>query len=679
VENQFSLEIEVFGALRDARFLDPSFPCAFSREGDRALLKLNAEKAVMDRDFVVTVESKDADRSFALCDRDIEGLAAVASFQPFFPGLRESRPLELIVIVDCSGSMGGDSIEQAKKALAELLNQVSPHDQMTVVAFGSTQKAFGKKLLACTPSNVKKLKTFCEELDADLGGTDIKAALDLGYKIATKSPACDLFLITDGVVSGWEPVAKKAGASGHRIFTVGVGHAVAEAFVRGLASETGGACELVIPTEEMSGRVVRHFGRLRAPKAKNVRILWPEGATECTPSELSAVFDGDSITASARLPALTDAARVVLELETEAGDMSRQALTLKRSEFQGAEAGPSTIARLAAANRLLEATDPNAREIALKYQLLSRYTNWIVVAERSAEDRLDAAPALRVVPQTLAAGWGGTGSTQKRVGPISASSIRPMFDASGESVLSSRIMPSAGSSLSQRISASMDSPTLWRDVRASAASRSAASKKGQKSTFDVAAFLSGDSDASSRPRLLGGDRGSDTTGRPQFGPSSKIAALIRLIEEDHGWLDEGRAIELLREAGFDELMDEIFSMIGDAPLNPMLAIEAVLGVMLSDPVINTLPADLQGRARSSHHRGLQILQESMLTSTRAAKAFGFLIQSEPNDLFEPQIIDKARWALEPIADLGRVIEKIEARAKHAAQEALKEGIAKSAA
>ena len=225
----------------------------------------------------------------------------------------------------------------------------------------------------------------------------------------------------------------------------------------------------------------------------------------------------------------------------------------------------------------------------------------------------------------------------------------------------------------------MDSPTLWRDVRASAASRSAASKKGQKSTFDVAAFLSGDSDGSSRPRLLGGNRGSDTTGRPQFNPGSRIAALIRLVEEDHGWLDEGRAIELLREAGFDELMDEIFSMIGDAPLNPMLAIEALLGVMLSDPVINTLPADLQGRARSSHHRGLQILQESMLTSTRAAKAFEFLIRSEPHDLFEPGIIDKARWALEPIADLRRVIEKIEARARHAAQEALREGMAKSAA
>lgn len=683
VENQFSLEIEVFGALRDARFLDPSFPCGFSREGERALLKLNAEKAVMDRDFVVTVESNEAERSFALCDQDVEGMAAVASFQPFFPGLRESRPLELIVIVDCSGSMGGDSIEQAKKALAELLNQVGPQDQMTVVAFGSDQKVVSQQLLACTPSNVKTLQTFCEALDADLGGTDIEAALALSYQIAAKSPACDLFLITDGEVSDWEPVAKKASASGHRIFTVGVGHAVAEAFLRGLANQTGGACELVMPTEAMSGRIVRHFERLRAPKAKSVRIVWPEGASGCSPAELGAVFDGDSLTVSARLPALDDSAKVVLELETEAGNLSRQALMLKRSEFQGTVAGPSTIARLAAASRLLDATDDAARAIALKYRLLSPYTNWIVVAERSAEDRLDAAPALRVVPQTLAAGWGGSGSVPKNRAMLTRSSISgpELVMSMGPAVRAGMrfgISASAASATSaSNVSASIN-PTLWRDPRADASRRIAGADKADAS-FDVAAFLSGDADGSSRPDTVGkGGSGSPATRQPQFDPDSKIGNLIQLIEEDPDWLDEGRSMELLREAGFDELIDEIFSLIGGAPLNRRLAIEMLLGVMLSDQVISALPANQQSRARKLHHHGLQIVQESMLTSARAAKAFEFLIRSEPHDLFEPQIIDKARWALEPIADLRRVIEKIEARAKHAAQEALKEGMAKSA-
>jgi hypothetical protein len=435
-----------------------------------------------------------------------------------------------------------------------------------------------------------------------------------------------------------------------------------------------------MPTEAMSGRIVRHFERLRAPKAKSVRIVWPEGATECSPAELGSVFDGDSLTVSARLPALDDSAKVVLELETEAGNLSRQALTLKRSEFQGTDAGPSTIARLAAANRLLDANDDAARAIALKYRLLSPYTNWIVVAERSAEGRLDAAPALRVVPQTLAAGWGGTGSVPQNRGILAQSLISgPALVMSTGREAGSRMRFGIDSSASSLSSACIDTPTVWRGPR-EPASRGSAGADRADASFDVSAFLSGDADGSSRPDAARkGDSGSHGTHRLYFYPDSKIRNLIRLIEEDPSWLDEGRSMELLREAGFDELIDEIFSLIGGAPLNRRLAIEMLLGVMLSDQVISALPANLQSPARKLHHHGLQIVQESMLTSTRAAKAFEFLIRSEPHDLFEPQIIDKARWALEPLADLRRVIEKIESCAKHSAQEAIREGLARSTA
>ena len=62
--------------------------------------------------------------------------------------------------------------------------------------------------------------------------------------------------MTDGEVSDWETVVDEAKKSGHRIFTVGVGSAVSEAFVRELAAGTGGVCELVSPREGMAYVVV---------------------------------------------------------------------------------------------------------------------------------------------------------------------------------------------------------------------------------------------------------------------------------------------------------------------------------------------------------------------------------------------------------------------------------------
>jgi hypothetical protein len=120
-------------------------------------------------------------------------------------------------------------------------------------------------------------------------------------------------------------------------------------------------------------------------------------------------------------------------------------------------------------------------------------------------------------------------------------------------------------------------------------------------------------------------------------------------------------------------------LAGSAPIDPQRAIEAVLGVMLSDQVISALPASLQSRARSLHHRALQIMQESRLTSDRAAKALEFLIRTDPHDFFDPEIIDKARIALIPLAEMRRLVEKIEVHAKSAAQDAVRERTANSPA
>jgi Ca-activated chloride channel homolog len=122
VENQFSLEVNVFGKLREAQFLCPSHEVKLSKSSDKVVISLQQARAVMDRDFILTVKAPKATRSFVQCGADGDGVAAIASFQPFFPGLQQPRPLSLAIVIDCSGSMQGDSIEQAKQALGEIFD-----------------------------------------------------------------------------------------------------------------------------------------------------------------------------------------------------------------------------------------------------------------------------------------------------------------------------------------------------------------------------------------------------------------------------------------------------------------------------------------------------------------------------------------------------------------------------
>lgn len=408
VENRFSLRLEVWGALRQASFDCPSHDVTLAHGSESLVLSLAQPRAVMDRDFVLDVHAPQATRSFALTGRDGEGTAALASFQPFFPGLRRPQRLTLAIVVDCSGSMAGTSMTQAKQALSDIFDRLGPEDHITLIAFGNDTKAFADSPQPWRGGVPAAARRFAADLDGTMGGTEIGNALGAAHRALAGAEAADIFLITDGEVSRWEDVVGQASASGHRVFTVGVGSAVSEAFLRSLADATGGSCELVAPREGMAERVVRHFMRLRAPRARRVQVHWPTGATDLSPADIGAVFEGDTVVACARFEAPLAGGVVTLEVETADGQCHRQALPLPPAEATAEEAY-STVARVAAAERLTALDDEAGLATALRYGLVSRWTHWLVVAERAEEERARELPLLRQVPHTLAAGWGGTG------------------------------------------------------------------------------------------------------------------------------------------------------------------------------------------------------------------------------------------------------------------------------
>src|SRR5690606_35061490 len=92
--------------------------------------------------------------------------------------------------------------------------------------------------------------------------------------------------------------------------------------------------------------------------------------------------------------------------------------------------GLSTVARVAAAARLKEVDDGVGLETALRYRLVSPWTNWLIVAPRTDEEKAQDLPALRKVPQTLAAGWGGVGSVAMSLSMDALAAPRAMYSRS---------------------------------------------------------------------------------------------------------------------------------------------------------------------------------------------------------------------------------------------------------
>lgn len=408
-QHRYGLEVRIEGLLAQAHISCPTHEVDVARGDAAVTVALREGSAFMDRDFVLNLQGAPGARSSAAAVADGEARLALLSWQPAGRAADEIRPRNLKIVVDCSGSMGGDSIAQTRLALERILDRLLPADRFEIVRFGSTAHGLFGRLAKATAAHLDRARALVREMDADLGGTEIGAALERAWRTpgARAGEPVDLLLITDGEIWDAAAVIGAARAAGQRIFTVGVGAAVAEPFVRALAEATGGACELVTPNEDMAGRIVRHFQRLRAAPLADVALRWP-GTLRCqVPERLGAVFPGDTVHVFAWLEDMPDDAAAV-EVSTAAGGVETFALQPPPGD-DVPDAPTHPLARMAAARRIGEAP-ADAQALALRYQLVSEHTDFLVVDKRAEAEKAATLPELRVVPHMLAAGWGGTGS-----------------------------------------------------------------------------------------------------------------------------------------------------------------------------------------------------------------------------------------------------------------------------
>jgi len=440
VDYPFGLRIIVEGVLAGVPLTSPTHAIHTTREGLAVVVTL-AEGAWLDRDFVLRAELGDF-RGAAVTARDGDEYVALVSWTPAVPAPIEA-PLALKVLIDCSGSMGGDSIAQARRALTAILDRLAPEakrvaerssapslgccggmppdslprrpgaairggaaatgDYIGLTRFGSNVVPVTDGLQRVTPALLSQLRDVARNLAADLGGTELPGALRAVVSQPTQGAAHPaVLLVTDGEIWAIDQALAAVASAGHRLFVVAVGAAPNEALARRVAEVTGGACEFVTPGEDMEQAILRMARRVCEPAYRLGDVRWPIAPRWIAPQP-AAVFSGDTVHLQAGFREQPWGVLIATVTNADGETATMQSLAVSSIVRNG-----DTLARLAAARRLGALDDEEAAALAERYQLASRWTAFVVVDEREA--KATQLPTLATAPQMLAAGWGGAGT-----------------------------------------------------------------------------------------------------------------------------------------------------------------------------------------------------------------------------------------------------------------------------
>lgn len=186
-------------------------------------------------------------------------------------------------VVDTSGSMAGDKIEQAKAALRTFLRSLRANDVFQVVTFASAVQTFFETPRVASSENVADALARVERITA-MGGTNIAGALQQALEAAP--PADDgavllpqVVFVTDGqpTVGITAPqqileLTKQIDVRAVRLFALGVGDEIDVRLIDDLVQQHRGARDFVRNKEKIEVKVDALCQKLAQPALTDVEV-----------------------------------------------------------------------------------------------------------------------------------------------------------------------------------------------------------------------------------------------------------------------------------------------------------------------------------------------------------------------------------------------------------------------
>jgi Ca-activated chloride channel family protein len=413
----FTLRITVIGADRFGTPYSPTHAIEV-REIGRGELEIVHRGDGRARDFELFLPLREPDVGASLVAHAIDGEPGyfMLLITPPAPGAELEIPRDVTLVLDVSGSMSGDKLEQARAALDQLLAGLRPEDRFRLITFSSVVRAFRRDFVPADREAVRAARERLARVRTE-GSTNIMDALDEALEPETVEGRLSIVVfLTDGkpTVGVTEPerIAETVARlrDGERVFAFGVGYDVNTYLLDRLAEGGRGAVAYVRPDEDVEAAVSSLTRKIAHPALSDLRIVRaPAELEDYYPNPLPDLFYGDELVLFGRYRG-DGRGELVLE-GTRAGRRERFTYRVELPQLQSAN---EFIPRLWAARKAgaltaqirLHGPDPELveeiRQLGLRYGILTEYTSYLVeepeLALGAPEVLMDRARAMAMAP-----------------------------------------------------------------------------------------------------------------------------------------------------------------------------------------------------------------------------------------------------------------------------------------
>lgn len=323
---------------------------------------------------------------------------------------------DVVAVLDVSGSMSGEKLDQAKAALTQLLGTLRAGDRFRVVAFANGVRRLAEGWTPLTADSRRQAQEWVRALGTD-GGTNIAAALTEAFAAAPAESALGVVVfLTDGMPtvgeSDPERIAERAEQvrGRFRVFAFGIGYDVNTYLLDRLTVRARGTTEYIQPGGDIEPAVGSLAAKIASPVLTDLALSSDGGVElhDVQPGDLPDLFAGDELVVFGRYRGVGRGEWSV----TVRGRRNVQPERFTTAAGPGGDAGSDYIPQLWAARKAgalarelrLRGSNPELvralKQLALRYGILTEYTAYLVqepgvvampALEERAFDRADPA------------------------------------------------------------------------------------------------------------------------------------------------------------------------------------------------------------------------------------------------------------------------------------------------